>query len=143
MRQTRMIEAIQESLRSHLWYLSKELVIFVLFDDHIYSSEHCAMANWMCLFPNHDYYEVGKPVFPIDLMVENTRMDSFVSPKSWVILNKLNANSTWLQKDVDEWDADEKYERIKECLHYLKVVNDLAEPCIKNTQEYADLAKYS
>ena len=69
-------------------------------------------------------------------------MDSFVSPKSWVIFNKLNANSTWLQKDVDEWDADDKYERIKECLHYLKVVNDLAEPCLKETQEYADLAKY-
>lgn len=33
--------------------------------------------------------------------------------------------------------------RIKGSLHVLKVVNDLAEQCVKDIQEYADLAKDS
>ena len=101
------------------------------------------MKSWMCSFPNHGYYEAVKPVFPVDIMVENRRLDSFVSPKSWVIFNTLNANGTWLQKHVDKWDVDEKYGRMKECLYDLKVVNDLAEQCIKDIQEYAELAKDS
>ena len=101
------------------------------------------MKSWMCSFPNHGYYKAVKPVFPVDIMVENWRLDSFVSPKSWVIFSTLNANGTWLQKHVDKWDVDEKYGRMKECLYDLKVVNDLAEQCIKDIQEYAEMAKDS
>lgn len=59
------------------------------------------------------------------------------------MFNKLNVNGAWLQKDVDEWDADEKCVRMKDCLGSLKVVNRLAEPGIKYFQEYADLVKES
>ena len=59
------------------------------------------------------------------------------------MFSKLNANGAWLQKDVDEWDADEEHVRIKDWLRDLKVVNDLAERCIKDFQEYADLEKES
>ena len=59
------------------------------------------------------------------------------------MFNKLNVNGAWLQKDVDEWDADEKCVRMKDCLSSLKIVNNLAEPCIKYFQEYADLVKGS
>ena len=76
-------------------------------------------------------------------MVENPRLDSFVGPKSWLLFNKLNAGGAWLQLEVDQWNSDVEYARMKNCLEDLKVVNDLAERCIKDIQEYADLAKDS
>ena len=76
-------------------------------------------------------------------MLANLRLDSFVDSKSWLLFNRLNANGTWFQKDIDEWDADEEYVRVKDYLRDLKVVNDLPERCIKYIQEFVDLAKDS
>ena len=45
--------------------------------------------------------------------------------------------------DVSDWESDAEYIRMNACLRDLKVVNDLAERCIKDIQEYADLAKDS
>ena len=39
-----MIEAVQESVMNHLWYLTEELVIFGLFDDGLDNAERNAMA---------------------------------------------------------------------------------------------------
>ena len=39
MRQNELIEAVQESMLNHLWYLSQELVVFALFDEDLPSDE--------------------------------------------------------------------------------------------------------
>ena len=143
MRQSTMIEAIQESVLKHLWYLSEELVIFALFDDGLNSDERHAMAAKLSQFPNTGDIQPGKPVFPVDLMVDKPTLDSFVGPRSWLLFNKLRARGDWLQMDVDQWDSNVEFTRMKNCLEDLKVVNDLAERCIKDIQEYADLAKDS
>ena len=67
------------------------LVIFSIFDDHVDSAKCCAMESWLSLFPNHSNFKPGRPVFPVDLMVPNPKLDSSVDPKSWMIFNKLNA----------------------------------------------------
>ena len=76
-------------------------------------------------------------------MVDNPKLDSFVGPRSWMLFNILHANGTWLQNDVCEWHQNEEFARMKAIIKDLKVVNDLAERCIKDIQEYADLAKDS
>ena len=143
MAQSCMIEAVQDSVKNHLWYLTQELVIFGLFDDGLDNAERKAMAAQLMRFPNTGNFEPGKPVFPTELMVQNPRLDTFVGPRSWLLFHILNANGVWLQRDVDEWDSDVEYTRMHACLRDLKVVNDLAERCIKDIQEYADLAKDS
>ena len=65
MHQSRMIEAIQKTFMNHLWYLSEELVIFGLCDDHIDIAKYCAMACGLCMFPNHRNFESGKPLFQL------------------------------------------------------------------------------
>ena len=55
----------------------------------------------------------------------------------------MNADGHWLQKNVEDWEDDGEYMRMKNCLRDLKVVNDLAERCIKDIQEYTNLAKDS
>lgn len=60
-----------------------------------------------------------------------------------MIFNKRNANDVWLQNNENKWNAYERYVRMKESQCDLKVVNDLANPCIKGIQEYVDLTKGS
>lgn len=60
-----------------------------------------------------------------------------------MIFNKRNANDVWLQNNENKWNAYERYVRMKESQCDLKVVNDLANPRIKDIQEYVDLTKGS
>ena len=143
MRQSSMIEAVKVSVKNHLWYLTEDLVIFGLFDEGLDSVERKAMATRLASLPNQGNFAPGKPVFPVDLMVDNPKLDSFVGPRSWMLFNILHANGTWLQNDVCEWHQNEEFARMKAIIKDLKVVNDLAERCIKDIQEYADLAKDS
>ena len=45
MRQNEMIEAVQESMLNHLWYLSQDLAVFALFDEDLPSDERRDMAK--------------------------------------------------------------------------------------------------
>lgn len=143
MRQHGMIQAVQNSIMNHLWYLTQELVVFGLFDDALSRGERQAMAEKLLSLPRPVTFPPGNPHFPVDLMTQRPSMDSFVGERSWLIFDKLHAAGAWLGQSVDEWDNNDEYMKIKTCLQDLKVVNDLAERCIKDIQEYADLAKDS
>lgn len=138
MRQTEMIEAVQDSIMNHLWYLTEELVVFALFDIQLSEDERRAMAMKLWSIPTPTDFAPGKPIFQEDLMIPDPKLASFVGRKSWLLFNKLNASGHWLQKDVADWEND-----MEACLKDLKVVNDLAERCIKDIQEYADQARDS
>ena len=45
--------------------------------------------------------------------------------------------------NVDQWDSDPEYLRLREILLDLKAVNDLAERCAKDVQDQAKLARDS
>ena len=40
---------------------------------------------------------------------------------------------------VEDWDSDDEYLNLREILKDLKVVNDPAERCVKDVQEYCNL----
>lgn len=138
-----MIQAVQGSVLNHLWYLTQELVIFGLFDDALPQEERQAMAEKLLVSPRPDNFEPGKPHFPTNLMTGSPTLDSFVGERSWLIFHKLEADGVWLGQSVAEWNKNNEYAKMKECIRDLKVVNDLAKRCIKDIQEYADLAKDS
>ena len=48
-----------------------------------------------------------------------------------------------MSAEVVEWNEDDEYKMMLRVLKDLKVVNDLAERCIKDIQEYANLSKDS
>ena len=85
-------------------------------------------------------FTVGKPNFPIDKMTDSPSLQSFVGVRSWSIFQKLSANGEWLDLPVEEWENNEEFQRIKSTLSDLKVVNDPAERCIKDIQEYCKLS---
>ena len=52
--QLAMVEAIKESVKNHLWYLTAELVVFGLFDNGLDENERKAIATKLlnCHRPN-------------------------------------------------------------------------------------------
>ena len=57
------------------------------------------------------------------------------------LLRYAQAIGQWLHKDSREWDSEPEYNMMRDVIKDLKVANDLAERCIKDIQEYANLAK--
>ena len=81
--QFKMIETIQESFNNHFWYLTQELVVFGLFDDGLLPEERKPVASRLLDYPRPAAFELGKPIFPIELMIENPSLDSLVGTKSF------------------------------------------------------------
>ena len=143
MRQTEMIDAVQNSMMNHLWYLTEELVVFGLFDVDLPEEERRSMAIKLWSIPRPEHFEKGKPRFPEELMNEEPKLDSFLGQRSWLVFSKLNSDGHWLSTDVHNWQNDPDYKRVESCLKDLKVVNDLAERCVKDIQAYAKQARDS
>ena len=76
-------------------------------------------------------------------MTSTPSLESFVGPRSWLIFEKLSAVGSWLNFEVNDWNNDAEYESMRKVLKDLKVVNDLAEQCVKDIEEYANLTKDS
>ena len=138
-----MLAAVRESVMNHLWYLTEELVVFGLFDCNLADEERKEMAIKLLASPRPRQFPPGKPRFPRNLMSRRPSLDSFVGKRSWSLFEKLHAVGNWLQLEVGDWSKTDEYKRMRSCLSDLKVVNDLAERCVKDIQEYADLAKDS
>ena len=141
--QWEMINAVQCNFKNHMWYLSEECVIFGLFDINVSTQERKAMAEKLILQPRPTDFPGGKPIFEPELLTDQPQLISFMGPYSWLLFHKLSANGEWLQRDPDEWDKDEEFKRMQTFLQDLKVVNDLAERCVKDVQDYKDMTKDS
>ena len=76
-------------------------------------------------------------------MFASPQLDSLIGERSWLIFDKLAGIANWLRLNVDQRDSDPEYLRLREVLLDLKVVNDLADRCAKNLQDYAKLARDS
>ena len=118
-------------------------MVFGLFDYNLADEERRAMGSKLLASPRPLHFKPGKPLFPLDKMSPHPSLHSFIGKRSWLIFEKLNAVGDWLQLEVNDWSKDDEYQRMRSYLSDLKVVNDLAERCIKDIQEYADLAKDS
>lgn len=137
-----MINAVKDSVLLHLWYLCEELVVFALFDDNLVYRERQAMAHKLLQTPRPDLFLPGKPIFPTTLMDDfKPTLDKFIGPKSWLLFHKLDADGAWLADEVELWKYDAEYIGILNTLHDLKVVNDLAERCVKDVEEFRNASK--
>lgn len=138
-----MSQAVLDSVKNHLWYLTEELVVFALFDKNLSDEERSNMAKRLLEIPRPDNFKLGKPIFPVEKMSVRPTLESFIGQRSWLLFHKLNADGDWLRLEIFHWSQHDEYERMRLFLSDLKVVNDLAERCIKDIQEYADIAKDS
>ena len=66
-----------------------------------------------------------------------------IGNRSWLLFHLLQAGTAWLQNPVRTWTNDVEFQRVGAFLHDLSVVNDVAERCVKDIGEYAEMARDS
>ena len=138
--QFQMVTAVQDNFCSHLWYLTEQLVVFSLFDKYLPNEERKAIASQLSRQRRPAQFHPGKPKFCSYLMRDDVCLESFVGEKSWLLFDKLDASGNWLNDEPETWENDSEYCRISLFLRDLKVVNDLAERCVKDVQEYKNFS---
>ena len=106
--------------------------MFGLFDDELGTNERKAMANKILTIERPHLFNPSKPKSPNNRMTPSPTLDVFIGPRSWLVFDKLRATGDWLNNAVENWKNDEEYKRMQFVLHNLKVVNDLAERCVKD-----------
>lgn len=141
-------EAGNEAVRScfrHLWYLTEELVIFCLFDEHLSPFWRSAVAKKLLNTPRPTTFLAGKPSFP-KIYFNNSScafLTEFVGPKSWLLfkLCKMEHEQEWLKLPVEYWHLMNDYIHLKQFISSLEVVNDAAERGIKIISDFKDMCR--
>ena len=86
-------------------------------------------------------FRPGKPVFPTVSESANLSLADFIGKNSWLVFDILDCEGEWLERDASEWGDDDEYLEMLDLFHDLKVVNDLAERCVKDMEEFVDTTK--
>jgi hypothetical protein len=84
-------EAALRSISRHLHYLTQELVVFAIFDDHLPSSQRNAISKKLAENPRPSSFQTGKPVEPLITMSEDNQptLPDSVGPRSWLLFHLL------------------------------------------------------
>lgn len=118
-----------KSCKRHCWYLTEELVIFAIFNEHLSSFTRHLLAKTFFNTRKPNNFVQGKPKFP-DFTTELPFLSSLIGPRSWLLFSLMglsNCQTDWLQLPVEYWDLMENYRTIKNFINQLEVVNDCAE----------------
>jgi len=99
------------------------------------------MAEKLLLTPRPPSFNPGKPIFPTDRMHDNLKLNVFIGENSWLLFHNLKTEGLWLSEDVEQWEFDAEFTYMHHLLHDLKVVNDLAERCVKDVEEFVNASK--
>ena len=117
----------------HLWYLSEVLIVLAFFDEEVSTEEMKKMVEAFRQTPGSD--KPLKRIPPItDPAVKS--LHDFVTMSTARFFEALDLSSCFMDYDPTEWCDQEDYQRSKETVTSLKVVNDLAERGVVLVQEF-------
>lgn len=134
-------EAIAETtvnkFSRHLWYLSELLVPIAMFDPNIDCDTKEAMKAHMLVDSEFGYKHLNR--FQLkDLShsyIQLLKLSDFVNKNSVEFFNILGFDYKIIETlDASEWMADPEFIRILGKVSQLRVVNDIAEQCIRQVQ---------
>ena len=137
--------AATKSLKSHLWYLTEELILLTLFNDDIDYNTKDKMA-YILQSAEAEYFTNrlgnGRPKMPeMPLEGKTECLSRFVGASSWSFLKKIGTNGEFLAKSAETWFNDPEYIKMKEVVDNLQVVNDAAERGVKLCSDQLKSAK--
>ena len=118
---------------NHLWYLTEELAPLSLFSGFVSQKEKQIIAKRI-LQQRTEELELGQPTMPVPH--ERVKIVDLIGPKSWTIFQYFQ--SEWLNKSVEDWQADDGYKSINNFAVSLNVCNDLAERGVKMTEDFIE-----
>ena len=73
--------AVQESVKRHMWYLSEELVVFALYDDHADDQSKLAIASALRQCGRPEQFKSQRPKFKPNQLTENTCLSELVGER--------------------------------------------------------------
>lgn len=134
---------------NHLYYLSEECVAFVLFDERIDNDIKGKLVRKMLVDANHDNEDEDHDC-PKKLSLSSENLSNFISRDDSIILEDLFSQNTkkffkrfdismdFFTSNPESWNDLEGYQKGKNIVKNLNVVNDSAERAIKLVQDYHD-----
>jgi hypothetical protein len=117
----------------HLWYLSEILVGFSFFDDRVAVEEKRLMM--VALRENDGSDDPPKRISPFTEPLTKGIHD-FVTKSTLKFFKLLDLQEEFMEHDPSEWGELEVYQRNKEVVQSVKVINDLAERGVALIQEF-------
>ena len=135
-------DAVKTSIKRHQWYLSEQLVVFCLFDPDLSDNDKAAVGAALLACQQPNPFPTGKPQFPNNRLFRGApTLASFVGPNSYLVFHLLGMDHGWLALPPPAWLADQRYQEMADVINSISVVNDTAERCVKNVQDFANAAR--
>ena len=135
-----LAKAVLNAMQRHMWYFTPQLVVLALVDDDLEDSIRKSLASKLIEIPFPDTFSVGRPEFPNIFL--DIKLEDMVSQDSWFFFRVTDQEDqdhhSWLKSDVTDWQRNEHYQRFKDFLCKLDVVNDRAERGVKLIQDFID-----
>ena len=124
-----------KALCRHLWYLNEELVPLAFFDSEV--KDHTKQQMVQAL----DTPAIERPTNRIfidykDKSILQQNLVSFVSTKSRSFFDKLSLLTSFLYMDPSKWSENENYNKAKNYVEKINVVNDHAERAVALIQSF-------
>lgn len=127
-------EVVKNAIKSHLWYLSDELVGLSLFSEKVSNEAKVEIVKKMEREPTD-----RKVRGDSSLLTDQAVLADFANKRSLQLFDKLKINSIFLTTHPNEWNSNEHYISGKKITKNLKVVNDIAERGVKLFEEFNKL----
>lgn len=129
--------AALSKLLNHLWYLNPEQVTFAFFDETLDNEVKRNMASKLLSLEhqNQEHEEERIVRFTItqadvDLFT-NRNLDYFLSARSLNLFTRVGITTAFLHTNPEDWDKHEDYQKARNFVKRLRVVNDTAERGVK------------
>ena len=120
----------------HLWYLSEELVALAFFDDEVSNdTKHHMVTALQTSRAEHPLKRIT--VDPLTL--GEKKLENFVTQNTNRFFSITGLPSSFLTKNIDLWSVDEDYQTVKNIVHSMRVINDIAERGVALMDDYNKL----
>ena len=126
-------------LKRHGWYLTEQVVPFILFSNRVDSDTKSHVAAKLLTIVQPEQIKIGKPTFPE--IKSSTKLIDLLGPKIYLLFKLLGVEPNWLKKSPKDGDDDEEYKKMQEFMRTVKTVNDCAERGVKMIKEYSKILK--
>lgn len=129
----KIANAALRKFSNHLWFLSPEAVALSFFDSEVPAEIKSKMIQRL----SYQAEAGNKRLIVMDISQLTTKnIYDFVTQETLRFFERFSIDTTFLQKDPQQWDSEESYRRGLEIVKKLHVVNDTAERSVKLMEEY-------
>ncbi|KAK0040312.1 hypothetical protein Bpfe_030260 [Biomphalaria pfeifferi] len=124
--------AAQKILQNHMWYLSNETVSLALFSAEVSPIEKQKIITGFGIEPSERHVRSD----PSLLQIEDVSLGHFSTRRSQNLLTKLQIGHSFLVLPPEQWNDNTDYQKGKQRINDLRLVNDTAERKVKLFEDY-------